>query len=83
MTEAGLITRLMQAAEEWGRRRYHQEVVVVEHKEPECCPDGRMSAVIELDTAKGKHRAQPVRCIATMELDGTISCVEARATQDR
>jgi hypothetical protein len=82
MTQAGLIARLVQAAETWGYRRYQQEVVVVEQSQPECCPDGRMKTEIELEPVKGGQGGRRLRCIATLELDGTVSCIEAGATFD-
>jgi hypothetical protein len=83
MTQAGLITRLMQAAEEWTRKRYGREVVVVSHGDAERYADGRIQAVVELDTLKTGERPRRVRCIATLEPDGTVSCLgEGKGVQD-
>ena len=75
MTEAGLIGRLVQAAEEWARRRYGQDVLVIANHEPERADDGRLQAVVELMRSTRSGRLQPARCIATLEPDGTISCL--------
>ncbi len=82
MTQASLITRFIRAAEEWARGRYHEDVVAVGHGEPACCADGRIKAVVELATVKTGRRPRRVRCTATLELDGTVSCFEAGATSD-
>jgi hypothetical protein len=74
MTEAGLIGRLVQAAEEWARRRYRQDVFVIANHEPERDEDGRLQTVVELIRSTPSGKMQPARCIATLEPDGTISC---------
>ena len=79
MTQASLISRLMQAAEEWARGRYREDVVAVAHSEPAWCADGRIEAVVELATARATGPRGRVRCIATLELDSTVSCFEAGA----
>ncbi len=79
MTQARRITRLLRAAEEWARGRYREDVVAVGHGEPACCADGRIEAVVELDTVRAGGPSRRVRCIATLELDGTVSCFEAGA----
>lgn len=79
MTQTGLISRLVQAAEEWTRGRHRQDVIAVEHSEPECCEDGRIQTIVELDTSHLAGRSQRMRCIATLELDGTVSCIDAGA----
>jgi hypothetical protein len=75
MTQAGLISRLVQAAADWTRGRYRQDVVVVEHSDPECSEDGRVQTIVELEASPRKGRRQRMICIATLELDGTISCL--------
>ncbi len=79
MTQASLITRFIRAAEEWARGRYREDVVAVGHDEPTCCADGRIETVVELDAVRGRSRPRRVRCIVTLELDGTIACFEAGA----
>lgn len=77
MTQAGLISRLVQAAEEWTRGRYRQDVVAIDHSDPACCEDGCLQTVVELETSPHAGRRQRIRCIATLEPDGTVSCIDA------
>lgn len=82
MTEAGLITRLLQAAEDWGRRRYHEPVAVVGHSGPDCCADGAIRAEVELAAGHPGKRPRRTRCIVTLEVDGTLSCWAAGPPYD-
>ena len=46
MTNAGLLARMLRAAETWGRTRYGRELIPVAHTEPARGPDGTLQVVV-------------------------------------
>lgn len=76
MAPAELITRMLKAAESWGRKRYGTEVVVHGHTEPECCADGTATAVVELERPASGKKVRQGKCLVVMDADGTLRCLE-------
>ncbi len=76
MMNARLIERLLRAAESWGRNRYREDVVVAGHTEPECCADGRVTAIVELERASSGASLGRTKCSVIMEPDGKVTCLE-------
>ena len=78
MTEGDLVTRMLRAAEAWGRRRYGKEMRALTHKGPEQLEDGAVTATVDLyyvrDPSEAAAQTEPVTCVTTLEPDGTVSC---------
>lgn len=63
---------MVKAAEEWGRAHLHTPITIGSVQAPECCADGSLQMMIELESAG--QQPQRVQCLVTLEPDGTLSC---------
>ncbi len=85
MDEAGLIARLVGAAEEWGLQRFGKPMKALRSTGLEEHTDGSTTITVDLYEAQQTPESgtQPTRvtCITTLEPDGQISCYSPRDGQ--
>lgn len=73
------LQRMVKAAEDWGRAHLPAPLTIGTVQAPECCADGSLQTTIELESAGRQSRR--VRCLVTLERDGTLSCYVPDAAQ--
>ena len=85
MEQDRILTRILKAAQTWGRERYGQPVTV------ECCGElqtgdnGMITAEVEVHPAQAGTAVPRVAaralCIVTLEPDGTLGCIGKDAAE--
>ncbi|GAC1563528.1 MAG: hypothetical protein NVS2B7_37490 [Herpetosiphon sp.] len=73
--EAGVLRRLVAAAEAWSRQRGQGPVQAEGDSGLECCADGSVRTTVELQPMRPGAVRIHVRCLVTLEPDGTLACV--------
>ena len=72
MQPSTVLRRMVHAAEQWGHEHFGASVTVEVLNGPQCCPDGSLQTAVALQPAGGQQK--PVRCLVTLEPDGTLAC---------
>ncbi len=78
MDEAGVISRLIAAAEDWGFQRFGKPMKALKSTGLEEHGDGSATITVDLyeaqQTPASDTQPERVTCITTLERDGRISC---------
>lgn len=77
ITQTHILNRMLRAAEAWARTRTGQPVQVRSYSEPCCGTDGAYTSQVELEVRPAAGRSEPasLRCLVTLEPDGTLGCI--------
>ncbi len=74
-----ILTRMLRAAQSWGRQWLGSDVTPVAWTKPEAQGDGAVTAEVEIQR-EGSPGATPNRtrlvCIVTLEPDGRLGCIK-------